>query len=176
MVTTMRVERVLCPSGRKLSADDVYARHGEEMFVLCFASADREAVEGCMRDIVEEIKRALSKSKSDAFRISHDVAEVVFVDSDESPLLDTIANSLRQVRGEAENAARVWREHLLRIASIRYKPVWTPSRKVVALHRAVLDEDKRREFFMEREELDRVRWDFGWESAAESFAFWPYPR
>ncbi|MBV9046551.1 MAG: hypothetical protein JO294_15630 [Alphaproteobacteria bacterium] len=126
---------------KNLSADDSYARHGDDMYVLCFASADREAVEARMRDISDEIKRALSGSASDAFRIAHDVTDIVFVDVDDGPLVDTIATSLRKVRDEAENAARVWREHLLRVASIRYKPVWSPSRKVVALHRAVLDEE-----------------------------------
>jgi GGDEF domain-containing protein len=95
---------------KNLSDDDIYARHGEDMFVICFASVDREAVERRMRDISDEIKRALSRSKSGAFRVAHDVADVIFVDSDEDPLIDTIASSLRQVRDEAENAARVGSE------------------------------------------------------------------
>jgi GGDEF domain-containing protein len=141
---------------KKLSADDIYARHGEEMFVLCFASADREAVEARMRDISDEIKRALSRSNSDTFRVAHEVADVIFVDGDEAPLVDMIANSLRQVRDEAENAARAWREHLLRVASIRYRPVWSSSRKVVALHRAVLDEDTGRRTMQRLSSLSSV--------------------
>lgn len=141
---------------KSLSAEDIFARHGEDMFVICFASADREAVERRMRDIGEEVKRALSESKSESFRIAHDVADVIFVDGEEGPLVDTIANSLRQVREEAEKAARVWREHLLRTASIRYKPVWSPSRKVVALHRAVLDEDTGRRTMQRLSSLSSV--------------------
>lgn len=124
-----------------LSADDTYARRGQEMFVLCFASRDRGLVDARMKVIVEQIKHALSGSRNEVFRVAHDVADVVFIDTDEVSVFDTIANSMRQVRSEAEKAARVWREHLLRNASICYKPVWLPSKKVVALHRAVLDEE-----------------------------------
>jgi hypothetical protein len=139
-----------------LSTDDTYARQSQEMFVLCFASANREVVEARMRDIVDEIKRALSRSKSEAFRVAHDVADVILVDGDEVPLIDTIANSLRQVRNEAVNAARVWREHLLRTASIRYKPIWSPSKRMVALHRAVLDEETGRRTMQRLSSLSSV--------------------
>jgi hypothetical protein len=141
---------------KNLSPDDIYARHSQELFVLCFASADREAVEARMRDIVEKIKRALARSKNEPFRVAHDVADVILVDCDEVPLIDTIANSLRQVRDQAENAAKVRREHLLRTASIRYKPVWSPSKKVVALHRAVLDEDTGRRTMQRLSSLSSV--------------------
>jgi hypothetical protein len=50
----------------------------------------------------------------------------------------------------------VWREHLLRTASIRYKPVWSPSKKVVALHRAVLDEDTGRRTMQRLSSLSSV--------------------
>ena len=139
-----------------LSADDIYARHGQDVFVVCFASGDREDVETRMRDIVEKIKRALSKGNSESFRVAHDVADIILVDSDEVPLIDTIANSLRRVRDEAENAAKIWREHLLRSASIRYKPIWSPSKKVVALHRAVLDEDTGRRTMQRLSSLSSV--------------------
>ena len=82
--------------------------------------------------------------------------DVIFVDGDEVPLVDTIANSLRRVRDEAENAAKMWREHLLRTASIRYKPIWSPSKKVVALHRAVLDEDTGRRTMQRLSSLSSV--------------------
>jgi len=141
---------------KHLSTDDSYARHGQDMFVLCFANASREAVEALMCDIAEEIKRTLSMSESNAFRVAHDVEDVIFADGDEVPLIDTIANSLRRVRDEAENAAKMWREHLLRTASIRYKPVWSPSKKVVALHRAVLDEDTGRRTMQRLSSLSSV--------------------
>lgn len=126
---------------KKLSVEDSYAKHSDEMFVLCFGSTDRQVVEARMGEIVEEIKQSLSRSGGEAFRIAHDVADIAFVDAAEDTILDTIANSLRQVRKEAETAASVWREHLLRNAGIRYKPVWLPQKKLVAIHRAVLDDE-----------------------------------
>ena len=78
--------------------------------------------------MVEEIKR-IFKSKSGLIRVAHDVADIMMADGGAVPLIETITKSLRQVRDEAENAAKVWREHLLRTATIRYKPVWSPKRK-----------------------------------------------
>ena len=141
---------------KHLSADDSYAKHGPDMFVLCFASTNRQAVEARMCDIAGEIKQTLSTSKGEAFRVAHDVEDVIFVDGDEVPLIDTIANSLRRVRDEAENAAKMWREHLLRTACIRYKPIWSPSKRVVALHRAVLDEDTGRRTMQRLSSLSSV--------------------
>ena len=140
---------------KHLSGNDCYARH-QDMFVLCFPSTSREAVEARMCDIAEEIKQTLSTSESSAFRVAHDVEDVIFVDGDEVPLIDTIANSLKRVRDEAENAAKTWREHLLRTASIRYKPIWSPTKKVVALHRAVLDEDTGRRMMQRLSSLSSV--------------------
>jgi GGDEF domain-containing protein len=141
---------------KNLLAGDIHERHGQDMFVLCFASADREAVEARMCAIVEEIKRALLKNNSGPFRVAHDVADIMLADGDEVPLIETIAKSLRQVRDEAENAAKVWREHLLRTATIRYKPVWSPKKEVVAIHRAGLDEDTGRRTMQRLSSLSSV--------------------
>ena len=48
----------------------------QDMFVLCFASADREIVEARMRDIAEEIKCAFSSGQSETFHVAHDAAAV----------------------------------------------------------------------------------------------------
>jgi hypothetical protein len=141
---------------KTLLVGDVYERQGQDMFVLCFASADREAVEARMCALVEEIKRALLRSNSGLFRVAHDVADVMVADGDEAPLIETIAKSLRQVRDEAESAAKAWREHLLRTATIRYKPVWSPKKEVVAIHRAGLDEDTGRRTMQRLSSLSSV--------------------
>ncbi|MGZ6316648.1 MAG: hypothetical protein ACXWNQ_05260, partial [Anaerolineales bacterium] len=124
---------------RGLGVRDTFVKQGD-MFVLCFADPDRTAAERRMKEIVAEAKSLLSHL-APPFRIAHEVTDVVFEDSAEDSILGTIAASLRRVREDAEDAARKWRTRLRGNAAVQYKPVWSPLKSMVVIHRASLDEE-----------------------------------
>jgi len=128
---------------RRLSEGDAYQRHGEESFVLCFASPDRARAEATSKAIAEEIAALLASQAPEArIQVDHTVAELEWaeIDRGEGSIAEVIARELRQVRIKAEAAARAWRQELLRKAEVRFGPIWSPKRKVVAAYRAMLDE------------------------------------
>lgn len=124
---------------QRLGPQDTFVRQGD-MFVLCFADPDRIAVERRMNEIAAEAKALLS-TLAPPVRIAHDVTDIVFADAPEEAILDTIAASLRRVRQDAEEAARKWRTHLRKNLAVQYRPVWSPKKGMVVIHRASLDEE-----------------------------------
>jgi EAL domain-containing protein (putative c-di-GMP-specific phosphodiesterase class I) len=129
---------------RHISAKDVYQRHGEETFVLCFASPDKVRAEAKTRAIAEEIATLLARQTPQIpLQVNHTVAELRWADIDNGEtesIAELIASELRQVRERADAAARAWRNELLRTAGIRFGPIWHPKRRVVATYRAMLNE------------------------------------
>lgn len=128
---------------RHLSTDDAYQRHGEDAFVLCFASPDKGHAEARTKAIVAEITQRLgSENPGIALRVDHTVAELEWADLDdaEGSIAEIIARELREVREKAEAAARAWRRELLRSAGIRFNPIWSPRERTVMAFRATLDE------------------------------------
>ena len=129
---------------RHISAEDAYQRHGEETFVLCFASPDKAHAEAKTRTISEEIAKMLAQETPQIrLRVDHTVAEVEWADIDggaPESIAELIALELRQVRERADAAARAWRNELLRTAGIRFGPIWDPERRIVSSYRAMLNE------------------------------------
>jgi len=129
---------------RHISADDAYQRHGEETFVLCFASPDKAHAEARTRTIGEEIATLLARQTSQIrLQVDHTVAELKWADIDNGEaesIAELIARELRQVRERADAAARAWRHELVRHAGIRFCPVWHPPRRIVTTYRAMLNE------------------------------------
>lgn len=129
---------------RHISAEDAYQRHGDETFVLCFASPDKAHAEGKTKAISEEIAVMLAQETPQIrLRVDHTVAEVEWDDIDggaDESIAGLIALELHQVRERADAAARAWRNELLRTAGIRFSPIWDPERRVVSSYRAMLNE------------------------------------
>ena len=128
---------------RRLSDGDAYQRHGEESFVLCFASPDRARAEATAKAIADEIASRLASQAPEAqLRVGHTVAELEWaeIDRGEGSIVEVIARELRQVREKAEAAARAWRQDLLLKAEVRFGPIWSPRQRVIAAYRAMLDE------------------------------------
>ena len=129
---------------RHLSAEDAYQRHGEEAFVLCFASPDRAHAEAKTRAIAEELATLLAQQRPPIrLRVDHTVAEMKWADIDKGEtesIAELIAGELRQVRERAESSARAWRNELVRTAGIRFGPIWHPPRGIVGSYRAMLNE------------------------------------
>src|SRR5690606_36802908 len=113
---------------RHLSTDDAYQRHGEDAFVLCFASPDKAHAEARTKAIVAEITHRLgSENPGVALRVDHTVAELDWADLDDAQgsIVEVIARELRQVWEKTEASARAWRRELLRSAGIRFSPIWS---------------------------------------------------
>ena len=129
---------------RHISAEDVYQRHGEETFVLCFASPDKARAQAKTRAIAEEIATLLARQTPQIpLQVDHTVAEVEWANIDNGEaesIAELIARDLRQVRERADAAARAWRNELVRTAGIRFGPIWHPPRRVVTSYRAMLNE------------------------------------
>jgi GGDEF domain-containing protein/EAL domain-containing protein (putative c-di-GMP-specific phosphodiesterase class I) len=129
---------------RHISAEDAYQRHGDETFVLCFASPDKAHAEAKTKTISEEIATMLAQETPQMrLRVDHTVAEVEWADIDgggAESIAELIALELRQVRERADAAARTWRNELLRTAGIRFSPIWDPERRIVSSYRAMLNE------------------------------------
>lgn len=67
------------------------------------------------------------------------------MDMPETPVIESVAATLRQVREDAEKAARAWRENFIRNAGVRFRPIWSPRKKVIAVHRTMLDDETGRQ-------------------------------
>jgi hypothetical protein len=127
---------------RHLSPDDTYVKRDDGSFILCFATADSQLVKQRLQAITDEIRGSFGDFETDdRLQVAHDVVEIDIIDIEEDSVIDTITDSLKRVREEAENSTRLWRQHLIRHASVTYKPIWSAHKKLVAIHRAVLDDD-----------------------------------
>lgn len=136
---SMMVQRII--EGR-LSPKDTYLKQDDENFLLCFASADRTEVRKKLEDITADIRDALHEVGGDTrFEVGHEVVEIDTGDVNDESVVETITESLRKVRREARDASRHWRQHLIRNASVSYWPIWLSHKQVVAIHRAILDDE-----------------------------------
>lgn len=130
---------------RHISAEDAYQRHGEEAFVLCFASSDKARAEAKTRTIAEEISTLLARQTPQInLQVDQTVAEVEWADIDNGgaeSIADQIARELRQVRERAEAAAQAWRSKLMCTAAIRFGPILHPPRRTITGYRAMLNEE-----------------------------------
>lgn len=61
---------------RNLEPGDSFGCPTCDMYVLCFASRGREAVETRMRKIENEIRMALAKSRNELFEVAYDIADI----------------------------------------------------------------------------------------------------
>lgn len=129
---------------RHISAEDAYQRHGQETFVLCFASPDKAQAEAKTRTIGDEIAMLLARQAPQIrLQVDHTVAELEWADIDNGEaqsVAELIARELRQVRERAEAATQAWRNELVRTAGIRFGPIWQPPRCIVPGFRAMLNE------------------------------------
>lgn len=130
---------------KNLSEDDVFERKEGGVYVLCFANLSKAEAETRTKQIVSEIRSALSREAPDTggLRVDHFVAELDWEPSDEDdelPLAEVLAEALRKVRQEAEEASKSWRRALLRDALVIYSPIWQPDRKAVSGYRCIVDE------------------------------------
>jgi hypothetical protein len=161
----MVAEEAIC---RHLSQRDTYRRHGEDSFILCFASADKSAAEAKTQAIAHEIRELvaarLPQSKLD---VEQTVAEVEWVDveDDTASVFETIAATLRKVRNEASEVANAWRRYLINTATVRYSAVWRPNKQAVVCYRVLLSDEtgkhafQRLEAMSSPEEVQNVMFD-----------------
>lgn len=129
---------------RHISAEDAFQRHGEETFVLCFASPDQARAEAKTRTISEEIATLLARQKPQIpLQVDHTTAEVEWADitdGEADSIAELIARELRQVRERAGAAAQAWRKELIRTAGICFAPIWHPPHRIVTSYRVMLNE------------------------------------
>jgi hypothetical protein len=129
---------------RHISVDDAYQRHGEETFVLCFASSDKARAEATTRAIAEEIATLLARQTPQInLQVDHAAAELEWGDIDNGgaeSIAELIARELRQVRERAEAAAQAWRNELMCTTAIRFGPTLHAPRRAVTGYRAMLNE------------------------------------
>lgn len=127
---------------RHLQQGDTYVRGDGDSFILCFTASDSKSAKERLQAITDDIRHALGEFASDdRVQVVHEVVEIDIVDVEDESVIDMIAGSLKKMREEAENTARLWRQHLIRTASVTYKPIWSSRKKLVAIHRAVLDDE-----------------------------------
>lgn len=129
---------------RHISDEDAYQRHGDDTFVLCFASSDKAHAEAKTKSIGDEIASMLAQQTPQiGLQVDHTVAELKWADIDNGgaeSVAETIARELRQLRERAEAAARAWRNELVRTAGIRFARIWHSARGAVTGYRAMLNE------------------------------------
>jgi hypothetical protein len=133
------IERVL---RQHLTGADVFTRKGEDSYILCFATLDKNQAERKTKQIVEEVKTILLRDVPEArrLRVGHQMTEVPAAALKGGSLLDTIAASLESVKQEAEEVFDRQRRLLMEEASVVFGPVWSRSRQSIVLHRCVLDD------------------------------------
>ena len=128
----------------RLGPDDLSSLHENDAYVLCFPHLDGAAARRKTSEIGAEIKAELVRAVEHGERIGVQefVAELEFapaLDSDR-PLADILADSLKDIRKEAEDAYQRHRTALLKEAEVFYRPVWHAAKRTVDLYRSVLDE------------------------------------
>lgn len=128
----------------RLGPDDLFSLHENDSYVLCFPHLEESAARRKTGGIAAEIKSEILKAVEGGERIgvAEFVAEVEFapaLDSDR-PLAEILAESLKDIRKEAEDAYQRHRVALLKEAEVFFRPVWHAAKRTVDLYRSVLDE------------------------------------
>lgn len=128
----------------RLDPEDIFSRNDDDAYILCFASADSNEARRITADIAAKIKKQIlaGVEGGDRIGVSEFVAEVDFAPALESdrPLSEILADSLREIRKEAEEAYQRHRTALLKEAEVFYRPLWHVAKREVDLYRSVLDE------------------------------------
>jgi hypothetical protein len=129
---------------RGIGPDDLFSLHENDTYVLCFPHLDHAMARRKASEIGAQIKTELVRAveNGDRIGVTEFVAELEFapaLDSDR-PLADILAESLKEIRKEAEDAYQKHRTALLKEAEIFYRPVWHAAKRMVDLYRSVLDE------------------------------------
>lgn len=126
---------------RHLGPEDSFVRRDLENYLLCFASPDRSMARRKLDQITSDIRARLSEITDDDLDVAHEIVEIDVSDVDDESIIGTITQSLKRVKQEAEDTSRLWRQHLIRNASVSYRPVWQSQKQIIAVHRAVLDDE-----------------------------------
>jgi GGDEF domain-containing protein len=133
---------------KNLAEDDAFFRNDDETFLLCFASDSKHAAETTTKLIAAEITARLKAEAPDAaLRVDQTVAQIDHgsLEAGHQSIVGAIAAALQKVREEAEQTIVAWRQHLLRNATVRYSPVWSPTKHVVSMYRTMLDPETGRQ-------------------------------